>query len=260
MSVFILDSTTKTIKVALSGAPATTNPDYIVSYADNTGSVFTEGSFDGVLNGTTDITVCAAPAASTRRVVRRITIHNRDSASVTVIIKYDNNATQRTIARVTLASNDTWTTDGTFDSTGSLKQSIVNMTNGTLNGTTTFGGSIVPATNTADSAGYIGMPQNSQAAAYTLVAADAGKSIVHPISDNNARTYTIPANSSVAFPVGTTITFVNMINTVTIAITTDTMYLAGTGSTTSRTLAAYGVATAIKVTSTSWIISGNGLT
>jgi hypothetical protein len=38
------------------------------------------------------------------------------------------------------------------------------------------------------------------------------------------------------------------------------MYLAGAGTTGSRTLAAYGVATAIKVTSTSWIISGNGLT
>jgi hypothetical protein len=36
--------------------------------------------------------------------------------------------------------------------------------------------------------------------------------------------------------------------------------LAGTGSTGSRTLAANGVASAVKVDSTSWIISGNGLT
>jgi hypothetical protein len=106
----------------------------------------------------------------------------------------------------------------------------------------------------------ISLPQNSQSAAYTLVLSDSGKSIVHPITDNNARTFTIPANGSVAYPVGTAVTFINMINTVTIAITTDTMYLAGTGTTGSRTLAAYGVATAIKVTSTSWIVSGNGLT
>jgi hypothetical protein len=111
----------------------------------------------------------------------------------------------------------------------------------------------------AESAGYVGLPQNAKSAAYTLVLSDAGKSIVHPITDNNARTFTIPANSAVPFPVGTAITFVNMINTVTIAITTDTMYLAGPGTTGSRTLAAYGVATAVKVTSTSWIISGNGL-
>lgn len=130
----------------------------------------------------------------------------------------------------------------------------------TLNGTTTFGGSVTPASNTVDSVGYTGTPVNSQSAAYQLVAADAGKSIVHPITDNNARTFTIPANGTVPFPVGTAITFINMINTVTIAITTDTMYLAGAGTTGSRTLAAYGMATAVKVSSTSWIISGNGLT
>jgi hypothetical protein len=127
-------------------------------------------------------------------------------------------------------------------------------------GTQTFLGSVVPATLTADSVGYTGTPLNEQSTAYTLVAADAGKSVVHPISDNNARTFTIPANGSVAYPVGTTITFINMINTVTIAITTDTMYLAGAGTTGSRTLAAYGMATAVKMTSTTWIISGNGLT
>lgn len=121
-------------------------------------------------------------------------------------------------------------------------------------------GSVTPAANVVDAVGYVGMPQNSQSAAYTTVAADAGKTIVHPIADNNARTFTIDSNANVPFPVGTTITFINMINTVTIAITSDTLYLAGTGSTGSRTLAAYGIATAIKVGTTSWIISGNGLT
>jgi len=47
---------------------------------------------------------------------------------------------------------------------------------------------------------------------------------------------------------------------VTVAITSDTMYLAGTGTTGSRTLAEYGMATAIKMTSTTWLISGSGLT
>jgi hypothetical protein len=130
----------------------------------------------------------------------------------------------------------------------------------TLNGTTVYGGAVTPAANTVDSVGYTGVPVNSQSAAYQLVASDAGKSIVHPISDNNARTFTIPANGTVPFPIGTTITFINLINTVTIAITTDTMYLVGAGTTGSRTLAAYGMATAVKVTATSWIISGNGLT
>ena len=109
--------------------------------------------------------------------------------------------------------------------------------------------------------GYINIPQNSQSAAYTLVAADAGKHIFHPSSDTTARTFTIPANGSVAYPIGTAISFVNMTSqVVSIAITTDTMYLAGTGTTGTRSLAQYGTATALKMTSTTWIISGAGLT
>ena len=109
--------------------------------------------------------------------------------------------------------------------------------------------------------GYLNIPQNSQSAAYTLTLADSGKHIFHPSSDANARTYTIPADSSVAYPIGTALTFINMTSqAVTIAINTDTMYLSGTGTTGSRTLAQYGSASAIKITSTSWLISGSGLT
>ena len=112
-----------------------------------------------------------------------------------------------------------------------------------------------------DGIGYINIPQNSQSAAYTLVAADAGKHIFHPSNDANARTFTIPANGSVAYAIGTAITFINMTSqAVTIAITTDTMYLSSAGTTGSRTLAQYGSATAIKMTSTTWLISGSGLT
>lgn len=108
--------------------------------------------------------------------------------------------------------------------------------------------------------GFRGIPQNSQSAAYTCVEADGGKHIFHPTADNNARTFTIPANASVAFVVGTAITFVNQINTVTIAITSDTLRWAKDGSTGSRTLAANGIATALKITSTEWLITGEGLT
>jgi uncharacterized protein YaiE (UPF0345 family) len=113
-------------------------------------------------------------------------------------------------------------------------------------------------TTAARGGGYMGIPQSAAATtgAYTVVAADAGEHIYSTAT----RTVTIPANSSVAFPVGTVLTFIaGSGTTVTIAITTDTMYLAGAGTTGSRTLAAFGMATAVKITSTSWIISGNGL-
>lgn len=107
---------------------------------------------------------------------------------------------------------------------------------------------------------YPNIPINSQSTAYTTVLGDQNKTILHPSSDNNARTFTIAANASVAYATGTTLTFVNKINTVTIAINSDTLTLAGAGTTGSRTLAANGMATAIKITSTEWMISGTGLT
>lgn len=111
-----------------------------------------------------------------------------------------------------------------------------------------------------NSVGFLGLPQNTQAGSYTLVLADAGKHIYHA-SGAGAATYTIPANSSVAYPVGTAVTFVNMSATaISIAITTDSLYLSSAGTTGTRTLAQYGSATALKIASTTWIISGSGLT
>jgi hypothetical protein len=124
-------------------------------------------------------------------------------------------------------------------------------TSGNLSGCTADG---------TNGVGYINVPQNAQTGSYTLVAGDAGKHIYHAAAAAVA-TYTIPANASVPYALGTAVTFINMsTNAVTIAITTDTLYLGGTGTTGSRTLALYGVATCVKMTSTTWVITGSGLT
>lgn len=105
-----------------------------------------------------------------------------------------------------------------------------------------------------------GHPQNSQSGPYTLVLSDAGKQIYHPGADTTARVWTIPANSSVAFPIGTVVTLINdtSAGVLTISITTDTLVLSGAGTTGSRTLAASGKAQLEKVTSTRWFISNLG--
>jgi hypothetical protein len=112
-------------------------------------------------------------------------------------------------------------------------------------GTTTFKGSTIP--------------QNSKSEDYGILAVDANKHILHPAADDNPRTFTLPADTAIPFAVGTAITIVNMQNTVTIAITTDTMTLMGSGATGSRTLAENGIATVLKITSTTWVISGSGI-
>lgn len=162
-------------------------------------------------------------------------------------------------ATLTVASGGT----GVTTSTGS--GSVVLSTSPTLVtpvlGTPTSGTLSNCTVDGTNEVGFKNIPQNSQSAAYTLVAADAGKHILHPSTDANARTFTIPANSSVPFAIGTAITFVNMTSqVVTIAITSDTLTLSPAGTSGSRSLAQYGSATALKIGSTQWLISGSGLT
>ena len=97
-------------------------------------------------------------------------------------------------------------------------------------------------------------PQESKSANYTLVLGDAGKQIFHPASDTAVRTFTIPANSSVAFPIGTVVLFTvdNAAKPITVAITSDTLVtnLSNTGSV---NVAAGNTLYCIKVTSTKWL-------
>ncbi len=84
------------------------------------------------------------------------------------------------------------------------------------------------------------------------------------VGKNNATayTYTIANNATIAYDIGTAISFfnANATNNLTISIAaSDTMYLAGTTTTGSRTLRPWGFATAVKVQTTIWLISGNGL-
>lgn len=110
----------------------------------------------------------------------------------------------------------------------------------------------------ASDPGYRGMPAVTKTDDYTFALGDAGKLF---LMNGASKTFTIPANASVAFPEGTVITIV-AIQTCTIAITTDTLFLLGTGfaTTGSRTLAAGGIATLIKTGSGGWCISGVSLT
>ena len=140
----------------------------------------------------------------------------------------------------------TWTLSGNLSFSGAY--------------TVGFTAATATSTSTAASVGYQGMPQNTQSSAYPIVIGDAGKHIYASAT----MTATIPANGAVAFPIGTTIAFIAGAGaTLTIAITTDKLYLGGAGTGgagVSRTLAAYGMATAVKVASDTWFINGTGLT
>jgi hypothetical protein len=210
------------------------------------------------------------------------------SAATTVIAKVD--VSGRITAQSFIPSSSTVPSNGMYLSAANTLNFATNTTNRmsidstgavVIGGTLTAGSSankttaypVAPVgttsgtvTQSAQLSGYIGMPQNAQATsgtfAYTFAASDAGKHI-YATGTPSSVTFTIPANSAVAFEIGTTFVVMNDLGAATnisIAITTDTLQLAGTGTTGTRTLARYGVASITKVTSTKWIISGNGLT
>jgi len=176
------------------------------------------------------------------------------STSITGVLKGNGTAISAATAGtdyVTPSSTETLT-NKTLTSPTLTTPVLGTPTSGTLSNCTVDG---------TDAVGFRNIPINSNSAAYTTVLADSGKVIFHPSTDANARTFTIDSNANVAYPLGTAITFINMTSqVVTIAITSDTMYLSAAGTTGSRSLAQYGSATAIKMTSTTWLISGSGLT
>ena len=114
-----------------------------------------------------------------------------------------------------------------------------------------YGGTVTTNNASAAEVGFKGMPAASDE---TPVLTDAGKVI---IAGGNV---TIPANSSVAYPVGTVMTVVNNTgSSITIAVTSDSMIWTLDGTTGTRTRAGRGIATVIKTASTTWYIAGTGL-
>ena len=152
----------------------------------------------------------------------------------------------------TLTASNSITLAGTDSKTLTVNNSIA------LAGTDSTTMTFPPASSEI---GYLNVPQNGQSTAYTTVLADAGKLISHPSTDANARTFTI--DNGVAYPLGTVISFSNMTTqNVTIDLSSGTLYWSnispvGTGS---RTLGQYGLATAVKIETNVWFISGSQLT
>lgn len=133
-----------------------------------------------------------------------------------------------------------------------------NIASPTFTGTVT-GTPAAPAnTASASSIGFIGMPQTLLASGGLTISASHAGDHIHVTGAG--QTITIPANTSVPLEIGTTIVIINGNVTSSIAITTDTLRLAGTTTTGTRTLAAWGMATLVKIDATTWIASGNGLT
>ena len=149
--MLVLSATTQSLEILLAGAKSATDPAYTSTYADNTGAVFTEGQKDGTLNGTTAVTVVAAPGASTRRVIKEVIVYNDDDAEITLTFRLNNNGSYRNLSTKTLTPGDTWRwTDGPLGAKGDKGSSGTSGTSGSSGSSGTSGPSGSSGTSGAD--------------------------------------------------------------------------------------------------------------
>ena len=109
---------------------------------------------------------------------------------------------------------------------------------------------------TARAIGYRNIPSNAKSSAHVLALADVGQCV-----DIATGGVTVPANATVAFAVGDTVSIYNnsgSSQTITQAGGV-TLRLAGTATTGSRTLAQRGWCSVRKVATDEWVSSGSGL-
>lgn len=103
----ILDTTSKSLIAVMSGAPATTQPDFALSYSTKTATGLTGVNAHGTLNGTSEVTLVSAPASSAQNVLVECSIYNADTASIIIFLKEADGATRRIKSKVTLPVNYT---------------------------------------------------------------------------------------------------------------------------------------------------------
>jgi hypothetical protein len=142
---------------------------------------------------------------------------------------------------------------GTFTLTNAKTLAVTNTL--TLSGTDSTVMTFPPA---SASVGYLDVPQVSETTSHTFALSDAGKHIYI----TGTATLTIPTNASVAFPVGTALTFINNAAAVTTFTTTSlTVYKAGTSAAwaSGGTLSIRGMCTFVKVATDTWFVNGNTL-
>lgn len=120
---------------------------------------------------------------------------------------------------------------------------------------------VVDDASIAQLIGYKGKPQVLKNANASFGLADRSKHWYH--NDGVAYTWTIPANASIPFPIGTEIHLVCAASgaaNITLAITSDTLTWLPSGGTGSRTLGQYASGKLIKVEATRWVLDGVGIT
>jgi hypothetical protein len=106
----ILAATTQSLEIDLAGAVAVNELPFSAEWVDVASGVYTPGHSDGTSTGTTAATMVAAPGASTQRIIKYLSVYNKDTGAAIATVQFNNNSTLRELVVVKLdAGNElTW--------------------------------------------------------------------------------------------------------------------------------------------------------
>lgn len=255
--MLILDTTSKSIVAVMSAAPLSAVPNFVAAWADNTGSVFTEGATDGALNGTTSVIVVDSPATGARRAIKSISIENCDTAPVTMSVQYKNGATTRTIAKTTLSVGDTWTLEGVYDTNGNFKTITTSTVAALVVGTTAISGG-TSGYVLYDNAGVIG--EKGTTGTGNVVLATSPTFVTPVLGTPTSVTLTNGTGLPLTTGVTGTLPIANGGTNITTYATGDVLYASSTNVLSKLTAGTNGQVLTLASGVPSWAASGSGVT
>jgi hypothetical protein len=255
--MLILDTTSKSIVAVMSAAPLSAAPNFVAAWADNTGSVFTEGATDGALSGTTTVIVVDSPAAGARRAIKSIAIENCDTAPVTMSVQYKNGATTRTIAQTTLSVGDTWTLEGVYDTNGNFKTVTTTTVASLAVGTTAISGG-TPGYVLYDNAGVVG--EKGTTGTGNVVLATSPALVTPVLGTPTSGTLTNATGLPLTTGVTGTLPIANGGTNITTYVTGDVVYASSTNALAALPIGTAGQVLTVAAGVPSWAAGGGGLT
>lgn len=152
----IIDNTNETIELVLGGAVTTSQASFTCAFNEFSTSTFSGNETNGTSNNTTPVTLISSPSAGFQRQLRELIIENNDTASMTVIIRFNNTSVTRIIMKATLDIGDslTYTADGGWNCKST--NGVFKYNNIHINQTGSIRGSELFVLNTATSSVSLG--------------------------------------------------------------------------------------------------------
>lgn len=143
--MIILQNTTALLQIKLGSSVTTNQLPFSSSYVDTTTNTFSPEQVSGVTNDTSTVILVSAPAASTKRTIKYISIYNNDTVSAVITIQLSDNTVERILGKYTLSSGDR------IEFTDTVGWRVLN-SSGAIKQTTSIGTDTIPATQvTTDS-------------------------------------------------------------------------------------------------------------